>query len=278
VAAGFAVAVAGTVLTPAGLAGLVYPLRYLEAGDWGLGYIPEWNTPNFHEPAHLLLLTLIVGIAFVSYRGSPPWLAVISFLSLLGSLLAMRVIPVAAVVCMPVLAYGIRDRLASREATATAGKAPDEMGRRIADLAAAAIVVVAAFLFLAPKDLVSFVAAEEQRRFPSAEIQVLVREQPAANVFAEYSWGGYVEYRLHDLGGRSFIDGRNDMFDQRILDDYSFIRAADTGWAARLARYGATAILLPPDAPLTHGPAQEAGWCVANRSDLAILLLRSCPD
>jgi len=272
----FAAAVAGTVLTPAGTGGLLYPLRYLEAGDWGLGYIPEWNTPNFHEPAHLLLLALVVGIGFVAFRSSPGWLALVCGLSVIGSLLAMRVVPITAVVSMPVLAYGLEDWFA-RRAPAKARRA-DDVGRRALDLGAAVLVVVAAFLFLAPKDLPAFVSAEEQRRFPAAEIAMLEREVPDAKVFAEYSWGGYVEYRLHGDGGRSFIDGRNDMFDQQILDDYSLIRAADAGWSARLDSYGANAILLPPDAPLTHGPAQDAGWCEAERSDLAVLLLRSCPD
>ena len=29
---------------------------------------------------------------------------------------------------------------------------------------------------------------------------------------------------------------------------------------------------------LIFGPAQQAGWCEAARSDLAVLLVRNCPD
>ena len=50
----------------------------------------------------------------------------------------------------------------------------------------------------------------------------------------------------------------------------------DPEWEMKLTEYGATAILLPPDAPLTHGPAQDAGWCVASQSDLSVLMLRDC--
>jgi hypothetical protein len=63
------------------------------------------------------------------------------------------------------------------------------------------------------------------------------------------------------------------MFDQAILEDYSLIRAADEGWQERMATYGSQAILLPPEAPLTRGPAQDAGWCEAYRSDLEVLLV-----
>jgi hypothetical protein len=272
-------ALAGTVATPAGIVGLLYPLRYLEAGDWGLGYIPEWNTPNFHEPAHLLLLVLISAVGLISFRRSPGWLSFIGFGSLVGCLFAMRVVPIAAVVCMPILAFGLDDLLPSRQSPlgpASRASGRPGNGRRLMDVGLALVIAVASYVVLVPKDLAASVSAEEVRRFPAAQIAILRQRLPAANVFAEYSWGGYVEYRLHDQGGRSFIDGRNDMFDQRILDDYSSIRAADPEWDQKLRGYGANAILLPPDAPLTHGPAQDAGWCEASRSELAVLLLRTC--
>ena len=258
--AGSAAAVAGTVLTPAGLSGLLYPLRYLEAGDWGLGYIPEWNTPNFHEPAHLLLLLLLIGIGISGYRRSPGWLTVLAIVSIPASLLAMRSAPVAAVLAMPTLAYGLDAALGTRSARNPRRRpAADDPARRLLDLATAVIVGVVAWVTLAPTPLDASIRAETERRFPVASVDWLEAHEPDARVFAEYSWGGYVVYRLHDLGGTDFIDGRNDMFDQSILEDYSLIRAADPGWSDKLVQYGATAILLPPDAPITRGPAASCG-------------------
>ena len=43
---------AASMVTPAGPIGILYPLRYIEGGDWGLANIAEWQSPNFHEPAH----------------------------------------------------------------------------------------------------------------------------------------------------------------------------------------------------------------------------------
>jgi hypothetical protein len=275
---GAAAALLGTIATPAGIAGLLYPLRYLEAGDWGLGYIPEWNTPNFHEPAHLLLLVLIVGIGLTGFRGCPGWLAVLAIASIPASLLAMRSAPVAAVVAMPALAYGAQAWLDRWSRSAVCRVASERPAARLLDLAAALAIVVVAWVALAPADLRASIGAETARRFPVASVDWLEANNPGAHVFAEYSWGGYVAYRLHEVGGADFIDGRNDMFDQAILEDYSAIRAADPGWDEKLTRYGATAILLPPDAPVTHGPATTAGWCEAIRTDREVLLLRDgCP-
>jgi hypothetical protein len=277
VAVSFVAAVAGTVLTPSGLVGLLYPLRYLEAGDGGLSYIHEWNTPDFHEPAHLLLLALLIALGLNAFRATPGWLALLALITIPASLLAMRSAPIAAVFAMPTLAYGLHDRLMARRSPPLPPK--DATARRLLDLVTAVAVAVASLVVLAPKDLKASVAAEEQRRFPAASIHILEERLPAAHVFADYPWGGYVAYRLYDRGGRSFIDGRNDMFDQSILEDYSLIRSAAPGWEERLDAYGATAILLRPEAPLTHGIAESAGWCVALRTELEVLLLREgCPD
>ena len=69
-------------------------------------------------------------------------------------------------------------------------------------------------------------------QFPVAATDALAQRQPSANALTEYGWGGYLIYRLHDQGGHVFVDGRNDMYDQQILDDYLRIRNAGSGLAA----------------------------------------------
>ena len=64
--------VAATLLTPSGLDGLLYPLRYIDAGDWGLAHIPEWASPNFHDLVQAPLL-LWIALAPILGRSSPGW-------------------------------------------------------------------------------------------------------------------------------------------------------------------------------------------------------------
>ena len=99
---------------------------------------------------------------------------------------------------------------------------------------------------------------------------------PHAHLLAEYGWGGYAISRLSPTGGRVFVDGRNDMYDQRILEDYSHIRGADPGWQSLVARYGVEAMLFPPGAPITKGPATDADWCESYRNGAQVLLV-PCP-
>lgn len=74
---------------------------------------------------------------------------------------------------------------------------------------------------------------------------------------------------------RVFIDGRNDMSSEQILDDDSAIRNADSNCQELVIRYGVEAILLPPNAAVVRGPAKEAGCREAYRDgDHGLLLTR----
>lgn len=267
-----AAVVLASTLTPSGLAGLLYPLRYVDAGDWGLRHISEWQSPNFHDPSQIGLLFVIVALLANGMRATPRWLAWSAVAGVVGALLATRNAPLAALLALPTLALGLGDRLPDRvrERPARIARA-----RRVMEMTAAALVVVAA-AFIVPN--LPAVAGERviPRSFPVAGVAALQQDDPDARVLAEYGWGGYVINRMYDDGARVFVDGRNDMYPERILDDYTTIRNAGDGYEELLADYGVTAILLPPDAALVGGAAQEGGWCEAYRDDVAVLLL-GCP-
>jgi hypothetical protein len=271
---GLALAVVGTALTPAGPEGVLYPLRYLEGGNWGLANIVEWQSPDFRAPAHWGLLALIVAIGLNGGRATPGWLVALSWIGVVMSLVALRNAPMAAIFAIPTLALGVDARLGER--SRRRGERPEsvQLARRLMEVGLALVVIVGSALVALPR---SPGVEPDPARLPVAGTDALVAANPEARVLGEYGWGGYLIWRLYDGGGRVFVDGRNDMYDDRILDDYSTIRAAENGWAELLERYGVEAILLPPVAPLVRGEAQAGGWCEAFRDERQVLLLRECP-
>jgi hypothetical protein len=264
----------GSMLTPAGPEGLLYPLRYVDAGDWGLAHISEWQSPNFHDISQLGLLLLISALLLNGMRATPSWLVAVATLGIAGALLATRNAPVAALLTLPTLALGVADRWRSR---VQSGPTPQrvQVGRRLMELTAA-VVVIAAAILIVPRLPAVAGASVISRNFPVVAVDQLEERQPDARVLAEYHWGGYVINRLYDKGGRVFVEGRNDMYSDRILDDYVSIRNAQAGWLDLVDRYGVQAIVLPPDAAVTQGAATANGWCEAYRDNVAVLLLKTC--
>ena len=273
-------AVAAAMITPAGPIGILYPLRYVELGDWGLANIQEWQSPSFHQPAHLGFLALIAAVGLNGGRRTPGWSVALSWIGIAMGLIAVRNVPVAVVLCMPALILGLEDRLAERSMRRSRRPiSPSRgLGRRWLEIATAIAIAIGSIAVLVPRDLDASIDADLAERFPMAGVDRLLELKPAARVLAEYGWGGYVISRVHDRGGRVFVDGRNDMYPQRVLDAYSAIRAADPGWEALAAKYRVEAVLLPPEAPVTRGAATIAGWCEVLRDEVEVLYLAEpCP-
>jgi hypothetical protein len=257
-----------SMLTPEGPPGILYSLRFLNAGDWGLANIPEWRSPNFHDVVQLPLLALIVVIAVSGGRGSPGWLRGLAYVGIATALIANRNAPVAAILAAPALALALDSWLSARAIGRV--NPTDATRRRLLEVAVAVVIVIGALSTL-PANARGVVLD----RYPVAAVDRLAEVDPGARLLAEYGWGGYVIYRLYDQGGRVFVDGRNDLYPPAVLDDYSAVRNADPGWEEILQRYGVQAILFRPDATLVKGPAQAAGWCETYR-DAEQVLLRPC--
>jgi hypothetical protein len=274
-------AVLASMLTPAGPIGVLYPFRYVELSDWGLANIQEWQSPSFHEPAHWAFLALIVWVGLNGGRRTPGWLVMLSWVGIAMGLLALRNVPIAAVFCLPTLALGAEDRLRARAAMRTSS--PREVNpsvglrRRVMEIGTAVLIVIGAMIVLVPRGVGEGVTENLEKRFPTRAVAMLQQVAPDARVLADYGWGGYVIHELFQSGGRVFVDGRNDMYDQQILEDYDAIREAEPGWQQLADAHGVNAILVKPDAALTKGPAVAAGWCEAFRDDTQVLYLPSCP-
>ena len=261
--------VLATMATPAGPVGLLYPLRYLEPGDWGLQHIAEWQPPRLDDPRNIGLALVILSVVVTRLRTADGWLKLTAVLGVAGALVAVRNAPLAAVAAIPAVAYGwgmlLRPPRESRsERTA-------QTRRGIEMIVTAVLIVAIALIVPGIRGLSGAVAVPQQ--FPVAATDELAIRQPDANVLTEYGWGGYLIYRLSPSGGHVFVDGRNDMYDQRILDDYLRIRNADPIWQQLVDQYGVQAMVLPPSAPVI-GAATGSGWCNDHADAVAVLLIR----
>jgi hypothetical protein len=154
--------------------------------------------------------------------------------------------------------------------------------RRLMEAVTTVVVVVLGAILVLPQTPAAHIDESVAEEFPAAATEVLLEANPDARVLAEYGWGGYVIWSGYDAGARVFIDGRNDMYDQEILEDYSAIRDADPGWQGLLASYQVEAMLWPTSAVLTRGLLNQpmpdgTTWCEAFRDEIQVLYLPECP-
>jgi hypothetical protein len=193
------------------------------------------------------------------------------------SLVSLRNAPLLAVWSVPVVAMCLASRWPAR---LTSRPAPPSQvrARRFMEVATAVVVVVISAVLVLPQTPAANLEESIASEFPEAAIAIALDANPDARILAEYGWGGYVIYRSYDDGARVFIDGRNDMYDQSILEDYSAIRAADPAWEELLASYEVDAMIWPPTVVLTRGLLDGMGWCEAYRDAVQVLYLPECPD
>ena len=262
---------------PEGPSLLLYPLRYVDAGDWGMANISEWQSPDFHDPAHWPLLIFMAATAIFGRWRVPWWMSILSFLGIAMTLIALRNGAVAAIMGAP--GAGGRDRrrparlAADRSARhplgspASGGSSSSSWRRssRSPGWSSSSRAIPR------PRSRESI-----ERELPVQGVELLLSEVPDGRILSWYGWGGYVIGTMYDHGARVFVDGRNDMYDDSILEEYNLVRGAEPGWEEIPDRYEVDAMVFPPFEAISKGPAVAAGWCEAYRDDNEVVFLRTC--
>jgi hypothetical protein len=269
-------AMLGTVFTPEGPSLLVYPLRYIDTGDWGMAHITEWQSPDFHDPAHYPLLIYMAALAVFGRWRVPWWMSILAFAGIAMTLLALRNGAVAAIIGAPALAMGLDAALRDWRPTARVPSLRIARQRRILELILAAIVAIAGVVIFVPPDPEEAVRASIERELPVQGVATLIDRVPEGRIVAWYGWGGYVIGQMTELGARVMVDGRNDMYDQAILEEYDRVRTAEPGWEQIVDGHQVDALLFPPHEPIARGAAEAAGWCEVYRDDNEVAFLRAC--
>jgi hypothetical protein len=247
-----------TLLGPHGLDVLFYPFTYTRPGNAALQYIQEWQSPNFRRPDNLLFAASLLLAALLGVRRRPlgPTDA-LSFLCLaLMALVSVRHISLYAVVVMPLVGARIQAELPA-------------LGRPLATWRSRRLLLVS-WLLVALAG-VQLVGTMQQRGFlqigrepaaasyPAGGANYLREHSVAGRLYNDYAWGGYLIYTLAPRD-RVFIDGRTDLYDGRVIDDYIRIGELRPGWRALLGRYDVGTVLVRKDSSLASALGGDPPW------------------
>jgi hypothetical protein len=255
-------------------------------------YVQEWASPDFHDlmqqPFLWLLFSTIAAIGLSNRR-----LDATDLLNLVGfgylSLMARRNFGPFALVATPILSRhfwpalrGWALRISSTpkikdwisqisKIKNKSGSFPSTIIQKTINLSIIGFLAIVAGVKLY---IVSFPALVESyfpASFPVKAVDWIEFNHPEGNILNEYNWGGYLTWFARDYP--VFVDGRTDLFGDKIIGEWINMMQAGTGWQQQLETWNIHLVLIQPDRPLVQALA-KSGWQIAYRDNQAIILTK----
>lgn len=106
------------------------------------------------------------------------------------------------------------------------------------------------------------------RDVPVAAATVIEAQGLPDHVFHPYHWGGYLDFAWAGRR-RVFIDGRNQLFEGAVFDDYLRITGGAPGWERTLVARGIRTVLVEAKSPLDEALSKHPLWRTAHRDPMA---------
>lgn len=278
--AGLAMGLLAT-LNPLGIKIFLYPFQTVSIEKLGL-YIQEWQSPDFHslslQPFIWLLLVLVAVSAFVPKRWElRDYLLVATFLYL--ALMAVRNVALFALVAtLPILRLlqgvdfrTVLPKLLSELSLWRANQSSIEhpkINLFVLGLVFVGCVVRTAMVY--PEEAILKELADVT---PAGAVHYLKETQPQGRLFNSYNWGGYLLWMLPEIP--VFVDGRTDLYNDEILDQWFQVVKFQDGWEKVIERWQINVILMEKDW-IGAKFLQQSEWCQKYLDDVAIVL-EKCP-
>jgi hypothetical protein len=282
VAAGFAV-----LVNPNGFQTWLIPFQTVEVNTLQ-NFVSEWASPDFHEFGQQSFLWLLfaclaaIGLSGVRLDGSD-FFALLVFGMM--AFVARRNFGPFALVAGPVLArYAWPaclqwwERIHQRFPAAAArlvrslhrgqqdGLPP--RWKKALNLGITGLIAFAAIIKLYVVASPPVIDPASQSLFPVAAVEWIRQNQPPGRMLNSYNWGGYLIWNLRSYP--VFVDGRTDLYDDEILNQWMDVVNQADSWRETLDRWEVDLILLEPTRPVVKSLARE-GWQLLYTDPIAVV-------
>jgi hypothetical protein len=251
--------------------------------------ISEWASPDFHDIGQqsLLWLTFACAACFgLSGRGIDGTDLVSYILFGYMAFVARRNFGPFALAAAPILARHLwpacqnvwaRFKLQQRTSAARLQAWMDKINRpdlipagahKAINLSLVGLLTFITLIKVYAVSNPSVVGAYLPREFPSQAVQWIDQNRPAGRLLSSYNWGGYLIWSLPKYP--VFVDGRTDLFNDEIIDQWLQVVNAQPGWENVLNKWGVNLVLLEPDRPVI-GNLERSGWKLLYADRMAVV-------
>jgi hypothetical protein len=219
--------------------------------------ISEWQSPNFRAPyARSFLILILLYVFFLAYSKKKPRIEriIIPLFFLAASLTSARNIPFALIsisMFFPKFSEIDTDKFQYltntmnklKKGYTTATSIGPEMGRTEHLLNWIILALVAIIIPLANLSL------PQQASYPQQAADYFINNKLKGNILNEYQNGGYLIQRLFPAG-HVFIDGRADMYGDKIISEYSKIVNGTATWESLFYSHPIDYVICRNDTPI----------------------------
>ena len=266
-------------VNPNGLRLFSYPIETIRSTTMQQ-YIKEWASPNFHFaeywPFLFLLLSLLAASSW-SQRQIRPRDLLLLLVSLYAGLCSIRMIPLFVLIAVPLLSKRLGNWPKSTPNHADQTAAQSFIHGTI-------ILAMVTFVGVHTTRVLQRQSQAEEEHFPARAVAFLQAHPAASPLFNSYDWGGYLIWKLYP-STRVFIDGRADLYDNQLLDQFANTYQFRDDWRRTLQQWSIGTVLIPKDSALATGLRSYPGWMVSYEDEQAVVLteanrthLEAAPD
>ena len=221
--------------------------------------IAEWLSPDFHQfYAHPLLWLLFLLIFSLNYSGLR-----MSFVDLFKGLgfiylffVAQRNMSPFVIILLPIIArhldlairsFSKAPIIESIKNKISQGFSPKQFSQKFNFIANTTLVSLLTTVVLSNAYLVS-TPQHMAQKLPLDAVQWIKDNQPPGAIFNSYNWGGYLTWGLRQYP--VFIDGRADLYGNKIIDEWSEINNGSAEGISILDIRRINLIFIEPTSPL----------------------------
>lgn len=271
---------AAACINPSGPEMLAYPFTTLQIGALR-DYIQEWQSPDFHslsvQPFLWLLLLAIGSVGISRRRITISDFLLVSVFAYLG-VLAGRNIALFSLASPIVISRHLAPlfRPAHRQVSDKLD-VPPWIGRKfnlinwsILLIICLAAVWKVALIYPAESNFVEF-----RKYLPIEAASQLNRSGLEGRLFNPYNWGGYLVWAAPDYP--VFVDGRTDLYNDEIIQEWLRVTRAEKGWDNVLEGYRVNLILTESGSTLAKTLDHAAGWSKQYSDPIAAVYRRRNP-
>jgi hypothetical protein len=263
------------LINPFGYDILLFPFK-LASDRFVMDHVSEFMSPNFHEvlPFKYMLLATMGMIALS--RRPLNWVEVgLLLLLTYMALYSARHVSLFAIVVSPILLKHSENVISGLPAPVvrfwqTRNCNLAQIDAKVAGyfwpVGSILCVVVLALLG-------SLQFTFDEKRFPVAAAEFLKRETLPGNMFNNDEFGDYFIYALWPKY-RVFMDGRSDMYGEKLGGAYLKVANVLPGWKEILSRNSVSWVVFDTRSALTAALADDIGWQPIYSDNVATILVK----